>query len=111
MAIGSGPGRMTPLPPAPVQRLPFADRLGPVRDGMRAVVTSGTGTALQACINNFLAAYADFSWYDWPTQLRSLDRLRRESFSWVLAGHGGSIHLSEEEMQSKLDTMLSRYRS
>jgi cell division protein FtsI/penicillin-binding protein 2/cell division protein FtsW (lipid II flippase) len=46
MAVGSGPGAMTPLPPSPVQRLPFADQLGPVRDGMRAVVTSGTGTAL-----------------------------------------------------------------
>ncbi|MCD2195204.1 FtsW/RodA/SpoVE family cell cycle protein [Actinomycetospora endophytica] len=46
MAVGSGPGAMTPLPKIPVQRLPFADALGPVRDGMRAVVTSGTGTAL-----------------------------------------------------------------
>jgi cell division protein FtsI/penicillin-binding protein 2 len=45
MAVGTGPGA-TALPhPAPTP-LAFADRLGPVRDGMRAVVTSGTGRAL-----------------------------------------------------------------
>ncbi|GAA4881565.1 FtsW/RodA/SpoVE family cell cycle protein [Actinomycetospora straminea] len=45
MAVGTGPGAVALPHPAPTP-LPFADRLGPVRDGMRAVVTSGTGRAL-----------------------------------------------------------------
>jgi cell division protein FtsI/penicillin-binding protein 2/cell division protein FtsW (lipid II flippase) len=41
-------GQQTALAwPAP-RRLPFAGRLGPVRDGMRQVVTDGTALALQA---------------------------------------------------------------
>ncbi|WP_018332240.1 FtsW/RodA/SpoVE family cell cycle protein [Actinomycetospora chiangmaiensis] len=36
----------TPLPHPPPVALPFADRLGPVRDGMRAMVTRGTGRGL-----------------------------------------------------------------
>ncbi|WP_345423836.1 FtsW/RodA/SpoVE family cell cycle protein, partial [Actinomycetospora chlora] len=46
LAVGSGPDAVALPHPAPVP-LPFADRLGPVRDGMRAVVTSGTGAALR----------------------------------------------------------------
>lgn len=34
------------LPVAPSARIPFADTLGPVREGMRAAVTGGTATAL-----------------------------------------------------------------
>jgi cell division protein FtsI/penicillin-binding protein 2/cell division protein FtsW (lipid II flippase) len=45
MTVGAGPGA-TALPHAAPTPLPFADRLGPVRAGMRAMVTSGTGAAL-----------------------------------------------------------------
>ncbi len=45
MSVGSGPAATTLPHPAPTP-LPFADRLGPVRAGMRAMVTSGIGTAL-----------------------------------------------------------------
>jgi cell division protein FtsI/penicillin-binding protein 2/cell division protein FtsW (lipid II flippase) len=48
LATGTTGGAYTALPaqaPAPV---PFTDVLGPVRDGMRAVVTSGTARALTA---------------------------------------------------------------
>jgi cell division protein FtsI/penicillin-binding protein 2 len=44
-AVGTGPGAFALPHPAP-SPLPFADRLGPVRAGMRAMVTSGTGAAL-----------------------------------------------------------------
>ena len=48
LATGTGGSAYTALPvPAPTP-LPFADALGPVRDGMRAVVTGGTGAALSA---------------------------------------------------------------
>ena len=45
LAVGSGPGAAALPHPAPAP-LPFADRLGPVRAGMRAMVTSGTGAVL-----------------------------------------------------------------
>jgi cell division protein FtsI/penicillin-binding protein 2 len=46
LAVGTGPDAAA-LPHAAPVPLPFADRLGPVREGMRAVVTSGTGAALR----------------------------------------------------------------
>ncbi|HEY2222261.1 FtsW/RodA/SpoVE family cell cycle protein [Actinomycetospora sp.] len=45
MAVGTGPGA-TALPHPMPTPLPFADRLEPVRAGMRAMVTVGTGSAL-----------------------------------------------------------------
>jgi cell division protein FtsI/penicillin-binding protein 2/cell division protein FtsW (lipid II flippase) len=46
LAVGSRSGQFTPLRwPAP-RRLPFAGKLGPVRAGMRAAVTSGTASML-----------------------------------------------------------------
>ncbi|MCW2524775.1 MAG: Penicillin-binding protein transpeptidase, partial [Frankiales bacterium] len=44
--IESGGGRSTPVAWPQPQRLPFAAQLGPVRDGMRQAVTSGTALAL-----------------------------------------------------------------
>jgi cell division protein FtsI/penicillin-binding protein 2/cell division protein FtsW (lipid II flippase) len=50
LAIGTDRGTRTAvytaLPAPPATRLPFAAALGPVRDGMRAAVTSGTATRL-----------------------------------------------------------------
>jgi cell division protein FtsI/penicillin-binding protein 2 len=46
LGLATGTGTYTALPaPAPVP-LPFAGSLGPVRDGMRAAVTSGTASRL-----------------------------------------------------------------
>ncbi len=45
MTVGTGAGATVLPHPAP-SPLPFADLLGPVRAGMQAMVTSGTGTAL-----------------------------------------------------------------
>jgi cell division protein FtsI/penicillin-binding protein 2 len=48
LAFGTGRGTYSALSwPAP-RRLPFARRLGPVRAGMRGVVTFGTGLLLQS---------------------------------------------------------------
>ncbi len=44
--LGTGPGTYTPLSPPPPRPLPFAADLGPVREGMRAVVANGTGGRL-----------------------------------------------------------------
>jgi cell division protein FtsI/penicillin-binding protein 2 len=42
LAVGTGAGTYTALPPPTATPLPFADALGPVREGMRAAVTGGT---------------------------------------------------------------------
>jgi len=47
LAFESSPGRFTALDWPDPRRLPFADRLGPVRAGMAAAATSGTASILQ----------------------------------------------------------------
>lgn len=54
-----------------------------------------------------LEAFRDVCWYDWSEQLRSLHRLLGETFSWILAGHGGSIELSPLEMKAQLTRFLA----
>lgn len=46
VATGSAAAGFSPVPAPPPRPLPFAATLGPVRDGMRAVVAGGTGSAL-----------------------------------------------------------------
>jgi glyoxylase-like metal-dependent hydrolase (beta-lactamase superfamily II) len=54
-----------------------------------------------------LEAFRDVCWYDWSEQLRSLQRLLDETFSWILAGHGGSVELSPLEMKAQLTRFLA----
>jgi cell division protein FtsI/penicillin-binding protein 2/cell division protein FtsW (lipid II flippase) len=46
LATGTDAGAFTALPATPTTSIPFADALGPIRDGMRAAVTGGTATRL-----------------------------------------------------------------
>ena len=46
LAVAAEPGAYTALPGRPATPVPFADQLGPVRDGMRAAVTGGTAARL-----------------------------------------------------------------
>jgi cell division protein FtsI/penicillin-binding protein 2 len=48
LAIGTDGAAFTVLPAPAATPLPFAAELGPVREGMRAAVTSGTATSLAA---------------------------------------------------------------
>lgn len=50
-------------------------------------------------------------WYDWPTQLRSVARLRELSFSWVLPGHGDRTHQDSATMREMLDDLVATNRS
>jgi len=47
LAYQPGSGPLLALPGPPPQPLPFADRLGPVRDGMKLAVTQGTASQLR----------------------------------------------------------------
>jgi glyoxylase-like metal-dependent hydrolase (beta-lactamase superfamily II) len=55
-----------------------------------------------------LRASRDVCWYSWPEQIRSLRRLLDQSFAWVFAGHGGSIHLPPAEMRQRLAALVAR---
>ncbi|HEV8019780.1 MAG TPA: ferredoxin [Candidatus Lustribacter sp.] len=46
-------------------------------------------------------------WDDWDMQRRSLKRLRDVRFTFMLAGHGGSIGLPHERMQAELAGCLT----
>ena len=48
-------------------------------------------------------------WYDWPTQLRSLQALRDHRFEWVLPGHGRRWRApSADAMRAALDETIAR---
>lgn len=51
---------------------------------------------------NALTAHPNVCWYDWPTQLRSVARLRELSFSWIFPGHGDRVHLDHSALRSML---------
>lgn len=57
-----------------------------------------------------LEAFRDACWYSWEAQTESLARLAAHSFSWVLAGHGGSVHLPAEEMHARLLALVERMK-
>lgn len=42
-----------------------------------------------------LTASRSYCWYDWPTQLASLERLLAYDFTWVLPGHGHAYHAAD----------------
>jgi glyoxylase-like metal-dependent hydrolase (beta-lactamase superfamily II) len=55
-----------------------------------------------------LQAFRDACWYSWSEQKKSLAKLAAHRFEWVLAGHGGSVHLSPGEMRSRLAALVER---
>jgi glyoxylase-like metal-dependent hydrolase (beta-lactamase superfamily II) len=55
-----------------------------------------------------LTAFRDACWYSWEKQTQSLGRLAQHRFEWVLAGHGGSVHLPAAEMQRRLRALVER---
>lgn len=49
-----------------------------------------------------LTAFRGVTWYSWPVQTRSMERLLAYDFEWVLPGHGRRVHLPAPEMARKL---------
>jgi glyoxylase-like metal-dependent hydrolase (beta-lactamase superfamily II)/ferredoxin len=41
-------------------------------------------------------------WYSWPEQVKSVKRLNRYSFEWVLPGHGERAYFPREEMRQRM---------
>jgi glyoxylase-like metal-dependent hydrolase (beta-lactamase superfamily II)/ferredoxin len=55
-----------------------------------------------------LDAHHSVCWYDWPTQVRSVARLREVPFSWLLPGHGERIRLAPPAMAAAIDDLVAR---
>jgi glyoxylase-like metal-dependent hydrolase (beta-lactamase superfamily II)/ferredoxin len=55
-----------------------------------------------------LTAHRNVCWYDWPTQVRSVARLRDVPVTWLLPGHGERVHLPREAMTSAIDALIAR---
>jgi glyoxylase-like metal-dependent hydrolase (beta-lactamase superfamily II)/ferredoxin len=50
-------------------------------------------------------------WYSWPSQIRSMERLRALSFTDVLPGHGRRVSASDPSaMRAALDRLIERMR-
>ena len=50
-----------------------------------------------------LIAFRDYCWYSWPEQIRSMEKLLKHRFEWVLPGHGRRYRaVSCEEMEKEL---------
>jgi glyoxylase-like metal-dependent hydrolase (beta-lactamase superfamily II)/ferredoxin len=55
-----------------------------------------------------LDAHRTVCWYDWPAQLRSVERLAAVSFSWLLPGHGERVRLAPEMMRRAIGDLIAR---
>ncbi len=59
---------------------------------------------------NHLYAFRRFCWYSWTEQLKSMDKLAKYSFEWVLPGHGRRFHADRETMSKSMQKCLTWMR-
>ena len=71
---------------------------------------SGDHLAHGAAVGH-LYAFRRACWYDWTTQIRSMERLAGFDFEWVLPGHGRRAHHPVEEMRDEMARCLAWMRA
>jgi len=54
-----------------------------------------------------LTAFRSVSWYSWPEQTRSMEKLLRYEFEWVLPGHGDMHHDDASTMHHHLSRCVA----
>jgi len=54
-----------------------------------------------------LTAFRTVTWYSWPQQIRSMEKLLEYDFEWVLPGHGRIHHDSCENMRTHLKRCIT----
>jgi glyoxylase-like metal-dependent hydrolase (beta-lactamase superfamily II)/ferredoxin len=54
-----------------------------------------------------LYAFRGACWYDWKTQIHSMEKLREHNFDRVLPGHGFPHHASKPEMKESLERCIA----
>jgi glyoxylase-like metal-dependent hydrolase (beta-lactamase superfamily II)/ferredoxin len=52
--------------------------------------------------SNSLVAWRDVCWYSWSEQIKSMRKLTKYAFEWVLPGHGRRHHADADQMQHLL---------
>lgn len=55
-----------------------------------------------------LTAHRDVCWYDWPTQLRSVERLIAYEVAWLFPGHGDRVRLEPARMRALMSDVVHR---
>jgi glyoxylase-like metal-dependent hydrolase (beta-lactamase superfamily II) len=53
-----------------------------------------------------LYAFSDYCWYSWAEQTKSMKRLSKYDFEWVLASHGDRGKLSSPEMKKQIAQLV-----
>lgn len=59
---------------------------------------------------NHLYAFRHFCWYSWTEQSKSMEKLAKYSFEWVLPGHGRRFHADRETMSKSMQKCLAWMR-
>jgi glyoxylase-like metal-dependent hydrolase (beta-lactamase superfamily II)/ferredoxin len=54
-----------------------------------------------------LAGFRDFCWYSWSEQVRSMQKLAKYDFEWVLPGHGRRYHTDVAKMHEQMDLCIN----
>jgi glyoxylase-like metal-dependent hydrolase (beta-lactamase superfamily II)/ferredoxin len=57
-----------------------------------------------------LSANEEFCWYSWEDQTESMEKLAKESFEWVLPGHGDRVQLDPEAMNHHMQKLIRRMK-
>jgi len=57
-----------------------------------------------------LIAFSRHCWYDWPTQIRSMEALSKYPFEWVLPGHGAPGRRASGEMERSMAELIAWMR-
>jgi len=56
-------------------------------------------------------AFRSACWYDWPTLVRSTEKLLGYSFEWILPGHGRRCYFPRERMKTEMHKALEWMRN
>ena len=56
-------------------------------------------------------AFKSACWFDWDAQIRSMERLARHAFEWILPGHGRRCRFECEEMRGQMKRCIEWMRT
>jgi glyoxylase-like metal-dependent hydrolase (beta-lactamase superfamily II)/ferredoxin len=56
-------------------------------------------------------AFKTACWFDWEEQCRSMERLARHSFEWILPGHGRRCRFDRERMAAEMQRCIAWMRA